>query len=1336
MERTLRKRTNVNYTEPDENEDFGSSSEDDNSDDQNFDFSAVTEMMNKSSKTAKITPKPQIFEEEESEGYSEEELALEEPPKKKRKKNKKKEKEKKKNKTKELPPSNVEKILAVREHKPDLDEPSETDPLYVMIEKDQDLSPFVGKPAEFLSDEDECWHRVKILAFKNQKVEVCLHSLGEEEGKEMLDMNKDQLRLVIEPDDSWVGAYGYFRRLLRSTEKVVTRRIRDDEEFAKKKKEYFVKWKGFSYMHCEWVTDKWFRNHKDYGIKIDSWKRRKHKAGLRWYNGIPCYYPPAFATIDHIITHKAASRKDKSKAKRKYLIKWSNLPYSEATWETFNDLDTVMGEEHMERLIKKYEKFLKSLPKKPKPKRQKGAEKTRPPNPAGDTGGKTASLCKLKPGFELKSYQKDGVDWLAFNWHQARNSMLADEMGLGKTVQSVAMMNYLATKMKIRGPFLVIAPLSTVIHWKREAERFTRLHPIIYHGDATSRDVLREFEFHVRDSNNKKMTNTYRFNILISTFDMLQRDPNTFGRIQFELLVVDEAHKMKNKFGDTYAKLKRLKTTHTVLLTGTPVQNNVAELHALLSFLDAEKFSDVTAFEKQFGEISKLGQVEELQKLLGPYVLRRLKSDVELSIKPRLETIVKVELTPYQKKVYKAVYEKNLDALMQKTKRVANMKNIAMQLRKVCNHPYLIRGVEENVCKEMKLTTETQIMTQLVQSSGKFVLLDKLLAKLKEEGHRVLIYSQMTAVLDVIEDWLNFKQYKFERLDGSVASNDRQESIDRFTDSKQNRFVFLLSTKAGGVGINLTSADTVIIYDSDWNPQNDIQAQARCHRIGQTKQVQVYRFITRGTYEEQMFARASEKLALDEAILHSMREKGVKHNRAEREELHKMLKLGAKYFLDEDDTKAEKFCEDDIDDILKCAKTVEIESGSSVLTNSSLSKAVFVSKESDEKVQLNDPDFWKKMGFEHKKEEKKILGKRKRKSINYATAGHVSFSDDSDFDSETSSDSDSQEGDDNYDVTVDAALEQEEETSSEEDGEPEPLDKPKKKKQKNKPKSPPQKDAVVDLTQLDDTPVVTQAHPRKRKLSSTNLPPAKRVAVPEHPRFQSHQTVTTMPQAGAPTMAHHTQSSFTPWNFTGTYRPGNRASGEYQVNTIRIMNIQNRRGELATAEFSVGGAVWRVLVYPFGKQNFNMGMSVYLHHLRSERPDQIAVDTEFKCTIYSTVSSEQDLSRQLRTIFNKRDAIRGFDVFIPTQRLQSGQYLFENKDTVILRVELWCYQKYMQGQGIPNMQNGVGMPNVQKGLRPPKNFKPGRYLNREKDDHDDLTKVPALEEDLNLNPKT
>lgn len=299
-------------------------------------------------------------------------------------------------------------------------------------------------------------------------------------------------------------------------------------------------------------------------------------------------------------------------------------------------------------------------------------------------------------------------------------------------------------------------------------------------------------------------------------------------------MVVDEAQRMKNKAGRLQQMLHQIHWQQSVLLTGTPLQNNMTELWTLLNFVAPQTFPSLPEFLQSYGNMQDRDHVIALQKLLRVFVLRRLKEDVEDSIPPKEETIIDVELTTKQKAYYRAIYDHNRDFFIHgyvrsglgvnkvsKSGRGPRLINMEMQFRKCCNHPYMLEGVEQMEENEgVASHTVTDIAEHpLVTSSGKMVLLLKLLTKLRDEGHRVLIFSQFTAMLDLLERFLRLAQFSFTRIDGSIRGNAREDAIKAFNDDSNSIFCFLLSTRAGGVGITLTSADTVIIFDSDWNPQ-------------------------------------------------------------------------------------------------------------------------------------------------------------------------------------------------------------------------------------------------------------------------------------------------------------------------------------------------------------------------------------------------------------------------------------------------------------------------------------------------------------------------------------
>ncbi|CAH8678580.1 unnamed protein product [Schistosoma rodhaini] len=634
-----------------------------------------------------------------------------------------------------------------------------------------------------------------------------------------------------------------------------------------------------------------------------------------------------------------------------YLVKWRSLAYEDATWELSQDVDPTKVKEFYKR---------RYPPRNPFIPRDNNYKIIRP-DPS--TWKPIDSNTVYKNNNKLRDYQVEGVNWLTFCWYHHRNCILADEMGLGKTVQSVTFLLEIF-KANVEGPFLIIVPLSTVGNWQREFENWSDFNVIIYHGSSVSRSMIQEYEmFYRKRTSGAPRHDIYKFHVIVTTFEVLMNDIEFFGQIHWAAAVIDEAHRLKNKKCKLGEGLRYLDLDHRVLLTGTPLQNNVEELFGLLNFLEPEKFSCSATFVAEYGELKTEEQVERLKTVLKPMMLRRLKEDVEKSLAPKEETVVEVELTNIQKKYYRAIMERNFSFLCKGSSTNApNLMNIMMELRKCCNHPFLIKGAEDAILSEFQandntLSEDDLTFRTMVYASGKLVLIHKLLPKLRADGHKVLIFSQMIRVLDILEDYLVHQGFQFERIDGRIHGPLRQEAIDRFS-IDPDKFVFLLCTKAGGLGINLTAADVVIIYDSDWNPQNDLQAQARCHRIGQQKMVKVYRLITRNTYEREMFDRASLKLGLDRAVLQSMGSKEARQAQMTKKEIEDLLKKGAYGALMDDDKAGEDFCEEDIDQILQSrARVVQLEQGKE---NSTFSKATFSMSDNRSDIALDDPNFWQK----------------------------------------------------------------------------------------------------------------------------------------------------------------------------------------------------------------------------------------------------------------------------------------------------------------------------------------------------------------------------------------
>ncbi|KAF9175630.1 hypothetical protein BGX21_006970 [Mortierella sp. AD011] len=598
---------------------------------------------------------------------------------------------------------------------------------------------------------------------------------------------------------------------------------------------------------------------------------------------------------------------------------------------------------------------------------------------------------KLVTGGVLRDYQLEGVEWMVSLYENGLNGILADEMGLGKTLQTISFLAYLREK-GIWGPFLVVAPLSTLANWVIEFERFVPGIPVeLYHGTPEERE-------HKRNHKLKKLD--FTFPIIVTSYEIVIRDRKYLSRYQWKYIIVDEGHRLKNMDCKLIRELKSYHSANRMLLTGTPLQNNLSELWSLLNFLLPEIFDDREGFQEWFdfsdinakegqerilGEESQSGIVTSLHHILKPFLLRRVKTDVEHSLPKKKEYLLYAPLTPVQKEWYdaalgrdirnfliqkkcgidaaktpksnedtddandtknkedeestegqgeidaastehdteEAVTIEDLDAIIdaeeqikekksehvsrrtrgavrsyaeksdaeyfrdleegkveeredpdvlsalevdlrKASKSVSNMKlmNLVMQLRKVCNHPFLF---------DWPLDPKTRmpvLSEDLLNSSGKMLVLNRLLEALFKRGHKVLIFSQFTTMLDIIQDWAEiYKGWVCCRIDGSVPQDERRMQIADFNRDKELK-LFLLSTRAGGLGINLTSADTVIIFDSDWNPQMDLQAQDRVHRIGQTKPVIVYRLVTANTIEGKIIERASSKRKLEKLVIH------------------------------------------------------------------------------------------------------------------------------------------------------------------------------------------------------------------------------------------------------------------------------------------------------------------------------------------------------------------------------------------------------------------------------------------------------------------------------------
>ena len=308
-----------------------------------------------------------------------------------------------------------------------------------------------------------------------------------------------------------------------------------------------------------------------------------------------------------------------------------------------------------------------------------------------------------KNGNRLRDYQVDGVNWLASMWYKRQGCILADEMGLGKTVQIVCYIEHIFRVEKIRRPFLVVVPLSTVEHWRREFEGWTDMVCCVYHDrQRVWRDVMREYEWYYEDRPHN--CDFLKFDVLVTTYDTLIGDFDVISQIPFRVAVVDEAHRLRNQKGKLLECMREISVKGTmqygfqsrVLMSGTPLQNDLTELWTLLNFIEPFKFPDLDSFQESFGNMANKGQVEALQSMISPYMLRRVKEDVAKDIPAKEETVIDVEMTSFQKQYYRAIFEHNHAFLNIGASRntAPKLMNIQMELRKVCNHPFLLDGVE------------------------------------------------------------------------------------------------------------------------------------------------------------------------------------------------------------------------------------------------------------------------------------------------------------------------------------------------------------------------------------------------------------------------------------------------------------------------------------------------------------------------------------------------------------------------------------------------------------------------------------------------------------------
>ncbi|CAH6719688.1 uncharacterized ATP-dependent helicase Irc5p [[Candida] jaroonii] len=502
---------------------------------------------------------------------------------------------------------------------------------------------------------------------------------------------------------------------------------------------------------------------------------------------------------------------------------------------------------------------------------------------------------KLMSG-TLKDYQLDGLEWLITLFENGLNGILADEMGLGKTIQCIAFISFLIEN-GVPGPYLIVAPLSTISNWENEFKKFSPKLKVLRHTGTKEERLGLEIAGN---------------DIVLTSFELSIKDFSKLSKTNWKFLIIDEGHRLKNMDCILIQVLKRLNVSNRLLITGTPLQNNLKELWSLLNFILPDIFHDLQLFQQwfNFDDLLSVGEnkememfirkqlqsnlIKNLHTILSPFILRRLKRDVIRNLPPKKEYLIHIELSDYQKKMYNdtldgklfesicelyfkdykkfnRVRSNNENALQEridKEVRALSLRNTIMQLRQICNSPYIYYEpfpITENLTKGERSPRDKEglFITELVNNSSKFKVLDQFLGGLKD--NKILIFSQFTKCLDLISDFLTYRSIKHCRFDGSTSQEERDVQIKQFKDPKFK--VFLLSTRSGGLGINLVEADTVILFDNDWNPQVDLQAIDRCHRIGQDKPVKIFRLLIKDSIEELLIMKNYSRRFLEKIVI-------------------------------------------------------------------------------------------------------------------------------------------------------------------------------------------------------------------------------------------------------------------------------------------------------------------------------------------------------------------------------------------------------------------------------------------------------------------------------------
>lgn len=684
-------------------------------------------------------------------------------------------------------------------------------------------------------------------------------------------------------------------------------------------KEYLIKWETKSYAHCEWKPGPWVFG-VTAGTMRNSFPKRNDGANLLPKFETKDAIPEEFMLADVILdvrfkgNFRFESKKvDKEKTYMidEALIKFQGLDYVEAVW----DEPPENSGPRWVAFVTAYSEYLNGKHFRSEPvstikerlRKFRELDFHKEIELEDGTNGPPGKPDALKGG-ELMKYQIQGTNWLLHNFWEQVSVVLADDMGLGKTIQVISLITALALQGPRCYPFLIVVPNSTCPNWRREIKYWSPdLRVVTYHGGREPQKLAYQYELFPNGSREMKA------HVVVMSYDSAQ-DPETktlFKNVNWVGLVVDEGQRLKNDQNLLYGALRSMRVPWRLLLTGTPLQNNKRELFNLLQFIDPSK--NAAQLDEKYQEVTA-ENIRELHAMIQPYFLRRTKAKTLKFLPPIGQVILPVSMSVVQEKLCKSIMSKNpelIRAIFAKSKlkstERSSLNNILIQLRKCLGHPFLYSGAVEDK------NVDAQTMHQnLVSASSKLVLLEQMLPKLREQGHRVLLFSQFLGMLDIVEDFLTGMDYKYQRLDGSISSLEKQKRIDAFNEPGSEDFAFLLSTRAGGVGINLATADTVIILDPDFNPHQDLQALSRAHRIGQKNKVLCFQLMTKGSVEEKIMQMGRKKMALDHALIETM----DREEDQPVDDLETILKHGAEALFGDNDKEVIKYDAAAIDKLL------------------------------------------------------------------------------------------------------------------------------------------------------------------------------------------------------------------------------------------------------------------------------------------------------------------------------------------------------------------------------------------------------------------------------------